>query len=162
IAQLEAAANRSRLGSRVVAPFEVVDRNGRLLFDVDTESDAVRAQLYNAGGDGVTTMWATKAGGQFVARAGASGLATYLRTLSGKTRAGLQVLEDGQPRISLGKDSASTRYLLKIFGKGEKAVAAIGENSVGTGTAQVADADGQVKAILTVADNKGRAAIYNP
>lgn len=54
-------------------------------------------------------------------------------------------------------------YVLKVFGSGGKAVAGIGQNTLGAGTAQVADADGTVKAFLSVdGSGKGKAFLVRP
>jgi hypothetical protein len=162
IRNLEDAANRGELGNKVVAPFTVVDRDGKRIFDVDRDANGVRAQVYSASDEGVATMWGLNTGGQFVARsvaAGAGDVSAYLGIFRNRA-SGVQVLEGGAPRLDLGRDGGSGAYRLKVFGSDGKAVAGIGQNSVGAGTAQVADQSGVVRAVLAV-DDKGHADIYN-
>lgn len=163
IAELERAANRGELGNRVTAPFTVADRDGKRIFDVDIEDGAPRAQVYNADGRGVASMWGADNGGQFVARSSdaTSRLATYMGLFSGGQGAGIRVMENVKTRLDLGRDPESATYRLKVFGKDGSVRAGIGENSAGTGTAQVAGTDGVVRAVLTVdRDSKGHADIY--
>ena len=163
VSELEQAEKGGELGNRVVAPFEVVDRSGNRLFYVNKEGEAVLAQLYNGGGTAVATIAALGSGGQFVARQGDSGRATYMGVFRRGNAAGLQVMEDGETRVMVGRDEKSGAYLFKVFGASGKAIAGIGQNKLGTGTAQVAQADGTVKALMTVDESgRGRAAIFGP
>lgn len=160
VRELEDADKGGELANHVVAPFEVTDRAGKRLFSVDEQGGSVSAQVYNVSGEMAASIVGLPSGGQFTARS--QGRATYLGVFGGGTNAGLQVWDGGNPRLTVGKDDKGGHYVLKVLAAGGKAVAAIGENSVGTGTAQVADASGNVKAMLTVDKDKGKAAILGP
>jgi hypothetical protein len=161
---LEDAALNGDLGSRVVAPFSVVDREGKLLFLVDRADGMVKAEVYNPAGESVAVMAGTSNGGQFSARSGSSGgLVTHFG-INGSGRAGLQVLENGEPRVELGRDPVQAgNYRLRVLGKGQKPIASIGQNSEGTGLAYIADTQGQIRAMLAASGDKGGlAGIYDP
>lgn len=159
---LEKSVIRGVIGSRAVAPFEVFDRTGRRVFDVDADDHGTRARLFNSGGKAVAHMWALPNGGQFTATAAASDLSAYVGIFRNGANAGLQVLDGGTARIDVGKDEQTKGYRLKILGSGGKTVAGIGQNHLGTGTAQVGDEAGNVKAILSVGEqSKGIVNIFN-
>jgi hypothetical protein len=158
---LEDTAARGNGPRTVVAPFEVVNRSGKRVFLVDAEGDGPRAEIYDASGSGTATMWALPDGGQFVTRSG-TGSNTYLGTFTGGKGNGLRIYDAGKTRLNVGLEDASGRYVLKVFNKDGKSIAAIGENAFGAGTAQVSDAEGRVRADLTVLnDSKGAFNIYN-
>ena len=92
----------------------------------------------------------------------AATLAAYIGIFGEGKTAGMRVLDSGKTRIDVGKDEEKGGYRLKIFGGGGKAVAAIGQNALGSGTAQVADEAGVVRAMLfTDESKKGAVNIFN-
>jgi hypothetical protein len=164
VKNLEDAALNGDLGNRVVAPFSVIDREGKLLFLVDRADGMVKAEVYNAAGESVAVMAGTSSGGQFSARSGSSGgLVTHFG-INGSGRAGLQVLENGEQRVELGRDPVQGgNYRLRVLGKGQRPIASIGQNSEGTGLAYVADTQGQIRAMLAASGDKGGlVGIYDP
>lgn len=160
--EMETAARSGELGNRAVAPFEVVDRAGKRIFSVEKSPEANVAQLFNTAGNPVAVLVARPVGGQLSTRSWTSTLAAYIGIFGEGKTAGMRVLDSGKTRIDVGKDEEKGGYRLKIFGGGGKAVAAIGQNSVGSGTAQVADEAGVVRAILSTDESKkGVVNIYN-
>jgi hypothetical protein len=161
---LEDAALNGELGNRVVAPFSVVDRAGKILFRVDNADGVVIAEVFNAAGESVARMLGSASGGRLSARSGnANGLTTHLGISDGGQTAGLEVLENGEPRVTLGRDPALGIYRLRVLGKGQKVLASIGQNSQGNGLALVSDEQGQPRALLAASGDKGgMAAVYAP
>jgi hypothetical protein len=147
--ELESSSSSRIAGNRVVAPFEVVDRNGRRIFYVAAEGGPPRAELYNAAGKLSAMMAALDSGGQFTTRSSDAAIAVYMGIFSGGKSAGLSVLEGGTKRIDLGKDDANGRFRLKFFRAGGSVVAGIGEEATtGTGLAVVADQSGNTRAAM--------------
>lgn len=162
VSELENADRGGELSNHVVAPFEVTDRQGRRLFYVDKAGGIAVAQVYNTSGAMVAQMGAPDSGGQFSARSTDSALATYLGVFEQGAAAGLQVWEGGKTRLTIGKNLKSGGYDLRVLGAAGKPIAGIGQNSLGSGSAEVADAAGNVKVLLTVDKDLGRAAIFGP
>lgn len=159
---LEDAAIRGELGNRVVAPFEVVDREGKRVFRVDRSGTSTIAELYNSAEQSVAAIMGFAGGGQFSARnEGGQGLQAHFGILSSGQSAGVRVVEHGETRIDLGKSSEGGRYRLRVDGKGGKLLAQIGENSEGRGLVLAADAQGKIGALLTADETLGgMAAVY--
>jgi hypothetical protein len=148
---LEASPNGRIAQSRVVAPFEVVDRAGKRVFYVTADNGPSRAEVYNPAGIMVASVTAAATGGQFAARTGSSGIATYMGIYGEGKAAGLAVLEDGIRRLDFGRDAETGKYRLKIFGKGGAVAAAIGqEPQQGGGAAVVYDVQGRPRANIAV------------
>jgi hypothetical protein len=159
---LEDAAIRGELGNRVVAPFEVVDRSGKRVFRVDKSGTSSIAELYNSAEQSVAAIMAHASGGQFSAKnVGGQGLETHFGILASGENSGLRVVENGEPRLEAGRVSEDGTYRLRVYGKGGKRLATIGQNSSGGGVAAVADAQGQVGALIAAsADQGGFAGVY--
>jgi hypothetical protein len=148
---LEDLSDRGELGNRVVAPFEVVDRAGQRVFYVNRESGATLVRLYNNAGTPVARIAATDGGGQFVGEAAGSALTAYLGIFAGGSAAGLTVLEQGRPRLDLGRDGGTGRYRLKVFGNNGSLAAGIGqEQTAGSGLAVVNDSAGRPRASMGI------------
>jgi hypothetical protein len=159
IAELENGANRE-IAHKVVAPFWVIDRSGKLIFDVVSEDAGPQARLYDGSGQVAVALAANSNGGQI--SVGNSSQRTYVGVFG--DGAGVRILDasggQSKPRVALGSESG--RYRLKILGGGGQSVAGIGENTLGTGTAQVANAGGEVKAVMAVdTGGNGSFEIYN-
>jgi hypothetical protein len=154
---LEDLSDRGELGSRVVAPFEVVDRTGQRVFYVNRESGATVVRLYNNAGNPLARIGATDSGGQFVGEAAGSGVAAYLGISGGGSAAGLTILEQSRPRLELGRDAGTGRYRLKVFGNSGALVAGIGqEQNAGAGLAVVNDSAGRPRVSMGVAIGASR------
>jgi hypothetical protein len=137
--------------SRVVAPFEVVDRNGKRIFYVN---DGV-AELYNSAGKDVAWISASASGGNFLAQSSAGNLLTSFGA-SGQS-AGMTVSEDGNPRLNIGRRPDLGTYRALFYSASGQAVAGIGQSQGAAGLAFVADSGGVIKARMTNSqDGKGR------
>jgi hypothetical protein len=147
IQQLEGEKSDRTTGrSTVVAPFEVLDRNGRRIFAV--EEGAV-VSVYN-GGRVLAMIRATDAGGHFVGLSSAGDMQASVGAAA--TRSGVNVSEGGAERIYIGKQE-SGHYGAKFFSKGGAYVAAIGQSQLGFGLAGVYGADGTPRALLRTTDD---------
>jgi hypothetical protein len=153
--ELEDLSGRGELGNRVVAPFEVVDRDGKRVFYVSRQGSAVYAELYNAAGDDVARLAATASGGQFVGQASDSSLGAYVGVFENGSGAGLRVLDAGSTRVDLGRDGGTGRYRLKILGRSGLAAAIGEEQDDGTGLVVVSGTDGQPRATMGVGVDGG-------
>ena len=149
--KLESADCGSVGRSKVVAPFEVVDRQGRRIFYVN---DGI-AELYNSSGKDVAWIAASNSGGNFVAKSIAGDLMTTFGA-SGES-SGLVITEDGNKRLELGRRPDKGTYRVLFYQKAGLPVAGIGQSEGGSGLAFVADTNGVIKARMTNSqDGKGR------
>lgn len=159
VAELENDANRE-IAHKVVAPFWVIDRSGKLIFDVVSEDAGPQARLYDGSGQVAVAMSASSNGGQV--SVGNSSSRTYVGVFG--DGAGVRIRDasggESKPRVALGSEGG--RYKLKILGGGGQSIAGIGENTLGTGTAQVANAGGEVRAVMAVdTGGNGSFEVYN-
>jgi hypothetical protein len=155
VSELEQMANQGELGSRVVAPFNVVDRSGRTIFQV--ERDYVR--LYNGSSQLVAQIYASGGGGAFYGQTPGGDLNAAIGAAS--QFGGVMIGQGRQYRIQLGGQPGN-RVSLKVFTGGGQLVAGIGEDTQGQGLAVVADKAGTYKAALQVAsDGKGQVGVQN-
>lgn len=162
IREIETSTVRHLLGNRVVAPFEVVDRNGQRIFLITTEGGMPRAELYRSG-KAVATMVAPESGGQFVAHGTGTNVSVYTGIFDQGNGAGLAILEAGVRRTELGRDPKTGRFRLKFFGGNGSFVAGIGEEATaGGGLAVVNDVEGKPRAAMGVnLEAKGYVTIAN-
>lgn len=127
--------------SRVVAPFEVVDRDGKRIFYVNNNA----VGLFNSSGQSVIKMIGDPQGGLFTAAAGNT---MALFGIS-DTVTGFGVKENDRLRIDLGKNAQLGNYRLIFNSATGRSVAAIGvspENNAGLVT--VGDPSGKTKATI--------------
>jgi hypothetical protein len=137
---LEERNARGRLlGSRVTAPFEVVNEAGKRVFYV--EEGYVRA--YNASGAMVARIVANEHGGFFEGRSATSGVVAAIG--SSDQQVGVVLNENDKRRLRLGVNDKGS-YGLRIYNTSDKMVAGIGQSQAGPGIAMVADAEGNLKA----------------
>lgn len=127
------------LGSRVVAPFEVANEAGRRVFYVDEGS----VTLYNTAGTGVARIIANEHGGYFEGRSATSSVTAAIG--SSDQQVGVVIQENGHRRVNLGRNDKGA-YGLRVYNATDKLVAGLGQSTVGTGIAIVADAEGAPKA----------------
>lgn len=145
VKQLEERARGGRLlGSRVYAPFEVINEAGSRVFTV--EDGLVR--FHNAVGAPVARVVMTTAGGYFEARSATSPKAAALGAVA--ESANLFVLENDIRRINLGRNEEG-HYALRVFEPGGKIVAGIGQSTLGDGVVTISDAQGHPRARLYAA-----------
>ena len=145
-------------GKRVVAPFEVVKKDGGRLLYIEEQS----VTFYNTAGKPVVWIIADSSGGY---------LLTQSATMSSSVgigvpdqRAHVVVQEKERDRIDLGR-SKEARYSLRVFGPGSKMVAGIGQSEAGSGLALVNDTNESTSVrmnilkgaagLVTIANTKG-------
>jgi hypothetical protein len=138
--------------SKVVAPFEVVDRAGKRIFVVDRNA----AGLYNSSGDLAAKIIADTGTGGFFTASGSNNTAVFGFTDQVK---GFGVREGDQLRIDLGKDLKNGNYRLRFASGDGQGVALIGQAADGRGVAFVGD--GKTRAGMTFINNKGVFTIFN-
>jgi hypothetical protein len=138
--RLSALEERERLGrlvpTRVVAPFEVIDRNKQRILRIDEQS----VTAYNEAGQILAWIVADRAGGELqIERADGA----KSGTLSARDQKAHLLLEEGtKPRIELGR-RIDGRYGLKIFSKTGPVVAYMGQSDMGNGLIFIAGKDGK-------------------
>lgn len=142
--------------SRVVAPFEVLDRGGRRIFGVE-EGGVV--SVYN-GGKALAMIRATEGGGHFMGLSTSGDLQASVGAAG--SRSGLIVTEGGIDRIYIGKQD-SGHYGARFSASSGQYVAAIGQNRQGAGLVGVYGADGVVRAAMRTTDDGrgGHISVYN-
>jgi hypothetical protein len=151
---MEVQSERGELGNKVVAPFEVIDRDGKVIFRV--EEEAVR--LYNGAGKAVAQMRANEDGGYFLGVSADAELVAAIG-VSGQM-AGVMLTEGGVTRLDLGRHKTAGSYRLRVFGPAGQSIAGIGERpDIGVGTTYVADGTGQIRAAMIVQE-EGKGQIY--
>lgn len=167
VKELEERASRGRLlGSRVYAPFEVINEAGYQVFMVDDEM----VRYYNATGTPVARVVMTESGGYFQAVSATAKVEASIG-VSGEM-ANVFVTENSQHRINLGRNDKGM-YGLRVYETGGKLVAGIGQaTGGGDGVVTVADTQGNQRAAMYVhqagggivevisAANKGVGALY--
>lgn len=151
VRNLENAARRGALADRVVAPFEVTDRAGKRIFRVESEN----VFLYNSAGRAVSVIRATDSGGYFLGASGDGQLVSSIGTNG--TQSGLLVAEAGKNRIEFGKQ-VTGNFSARFYGTQNQVVAAIGQTTRGMGEAWVADAGGNLRAMMLV-DPEGKGSV---
>jgi hypothetical protein len=143
VAYLEQKSKGRKLATKVVAPFEVVNRAGQRIFYVGLDREV---ELYHGGkrvavmspAGGFGTLWAL-----------------YNGSFATLTPRGFSVKENDQVTVELAKDSAKNNYRLE-FSNGDKTIAAIGVSSVSnSGIALVSDGSGSQKADMSAPNDYG-------
>lgn len=146
--ELENRRSEGRLlGSKAVAPFEVVDNAGQRIFLVDQG----RAVLYS-GGNGVVRLVANEHGGYLETRSATANLGAAIGVSEG--RASVLIAENGRDRIDLGRNTKGS-YGLRVYEPGGHLIAGIGQATAGSGVAMVADTSGKQRAAMYVQTNGG-------
>jgi hypothetical protein len=132
--------------SRVVAPFELKDRNGARIFYVDGNA----LGLFSSG-KAVARIVATSQGGLFVAQGKDEKNVAFFGISD--TVAGLGFREGNQLRVELGRSPEFGNYRLYFRPPSGATVAGIGVSSDNMGLALIGDGSGNTKARLGVAQN---------
>jgi hypothetical protein len=153
------AANLERVNphsaATTVAPFNVVDRNGKTVFSV-TNDDAygTYAQLFNNEGYSSVTFMAFDKGGLLRA-ASPKGPALELKAMDPK-ELGLYIVDGSGKSVELGRDPDAGTYRLRFVGK-RGLVAGIGQSKLAGNPplAYVADA-GAIKARMYITQDTHR------
>lgn len=154
---MEMQSERGELGNKVVAPFEVFDQAGKVIFRV--EEEVVR--LYNRAGKAVAQMRAKEQGGYFFGVSADTDLAAAIG-VSGE-KAGVVLTENGVDRLELGRHPTAGSYRLRVLGPAGQPIAGIGARpDIGAGTAFVSDETGGIRAAMIVQEEaKGQIFINN-
>jgi hypothetical protein len=148
LVELEKRRDAGKLvGSKAVAPFEVVDNADQRIFVVDQG----RAVLYS-GGTVVARLVANESGGYLETRSATANLGATIG-VSGN-RASVLVAENGRDRIDLGRNDKGN-YGLRVYEPGGHMIAGIGQAFTGSGVAMVADTSGAERARIYVQPNGG-------
>lgn len=131
---------------KVAAPFQVFDRNGKKVLYVDGSALA----LFNSGGQAVAKMIADRSGGLFTADGDST---RVFFGINDPELAGVGVSENGQRRISFGRNLRTGAYSLVFRSNSGQQAAAIGVSpSDNAGLAQINMA-GRVKADIGLTDD---------
>jgi hypothetical protein len=125
----------------MVAPFTVVDRNNAPVFSV---IDLNGATLVSTGPGDALALQARDDGGRMISGPVDAGLA------AGDISFGFQSVEEREHGVRLGKSSTSGYYNLRFVGQNGQLLAGLGESSVGTGLAFVADKQGELRARMYI------------
>ena len=152
VAELEDAASRGELGSKVVEPFTVLNSGERPIFEVLKTAQAEPLVLVRVSNNKGQTLVAMEAGAH-KARFGMLSPTKQLEMRVGveKTFTGLIATEKGHERINFGRTpEVSDRYVLHVNQEDGKVAASIGEGKDGGGVA-VGDRDGAK--VVMIADN---------
>ena len=129
-----------KIAGEVVAPFELRDRFGKIIFNVDESG----ATLYG-GGKAKTELGVAENGGLFTTVSG-SGNSTVNFGVGSKT-IGLEVQDKAVTRVAFGKDLKEGNFALKVFSGSGQNLAGIGESLDHQGAAAIYDAN-NLKALL--------------
>jgi hypothetical protein len=154
IAELEGQAARTGLTRRVPAPFEVVDKNNKVVFSVTEDRDAA---LFNAAGNRVVRFGARSTGG-FVRTSDAGGSRQVFISADGSDN-GLQMLEGDAVRARIGAKGDGNYRMAVLAKDGKSPVAGLGEFEH-TGGAFIFDAAGE-RAGMYAEEGVGKIVVYN-
>jgi hypothetical protein len=141
--KLECAASLEK--SRVLAPFQVVDRDGTRVFSVIPKA----VGLFSGSDQPVASMRASPAGGNFVAHSESNNAFFGV----GDAVAGFGVRDDHQLRIELGRNTEFGNYRLYFRSGSGAPVAALGVAGDNAGLAVISDQSGKTKASIGLTKN---------
>lgn len=154
---LEREAERGALTETVAAPFTVEDDSHNPIFEITSEKGVNLALLYDASHQPAVSLAGNANGGQV--SAGGASARVYVGSFGDGQ--GIRILDNAVPRVDLGNKKDGP-YEMRIFNAQHQSVAAIGENTLGSGTAVVANVDGEIKATVGVtADGHGAFSLFN-
>jgi len=141
---------------RVVAPFEVVDRSGKLILSVSEN----KVGLFDGGNTPVAAVAAFEEGGIFFAKGGDN---TVSFGINAPRLDGLTVSEQGKRRIEIGKSLEKGNYRLSFFSASDQMIAGLGQSPTTlAGVALVSDAQGRRRAVMEVPeDGRGRIGVVS-
>jgi hypothetical protein len=158
VAELEGRGDARLLDRTAMAPFEVVNEAGIVVFSVKAPPEGglpAATEIFNETGGRVAVIAANAEGGSVSVESGVS--QPYTSNVSGAAAratlhafgeyADLSVSVGTVTKLDLGR-RRDGRYGFRVFGDSEVIVAGIGESDAGSGVALVADATGQVRATL--------------
>lgn len=143
----EKATGGRLLGSRVIAPFEVINDEGYAVFKVEDGS----VLFNNSMGATVARVVMYDTGSYFEARS-PSKVRAFIGAVDEKVNVFIQ--EGDKNRINLGRGETGG-YGLRVFEPGGKMVAGIGQASAGDGVVTLGDTQGNQRAVLYVEPKAG-------
>ena len=173
IAELEGRADERVLDRKAMAPFEVVNEAGVVVFSVKgpAEGEPVgRTEIFNDTGGRVAVIAASDQGGSVTVESGVSrpylgevtgpAVATTLHAFGDYADLGVRVRATTKLELGRRRDG---RYGLLIYGDSDAVVAGLGESDAGSGVALVADANGnsRVSVHCTAGTGAGEARILD-
>ena len=131
--------------SRVVAPFELKDANGKRIFYVDGNA----VGLFNSDGNPVARISATPQGGLFIAEGGEN------KAFFGISDSvvGLGLRENKQLRVELGRNPEYGNYRLNFRSASGQTIAGFGIAADHQGMALIRDQSGNTKASMGISQN---------
>ncbi len=149
VGDLEEKAAKGRLmASRVIAPFEVTNDEGKVIFKVEVGY----VWFNNAEGKTVARVVMNDSGGYFQAVSATAKLQTVLGAADNKVN--LFIQENDKTRINLGRND-SGQYGFRVYEPGGKMVAGIGQSTAGDGVVTVNDLQGNQRAAMYVQPKAG-------
>jgi hypothetical protein len=165
IAELEGRGDERLLDRTAMAPFEVLNEAGIVVFSVkapDVGGYPATTEIFNETGGRVAVVAANGEGGSMGVESGVS--QPYTSGVSGAAAsaalhafgeyADLSVHVGTKKKLDLGRRSDG-RYGFRVYGENDAIVAGIGESDAGSGVALVADAKGQARATLNCTAGTG-------
>ena len=173
IAELEGRADQRVLDRKALAPFEVVNEAGVVVFSVKGPAEGgqvATTEIFNDTGGRVAVVAASDEGGSVSVESGVSrpyvgdvtgpAVATTLHAFGNYADLSIRVRAD--KKLELGR-RPDGRYGLLLYGAGEDVVAGLGESDAGSGVALVADAQGNTRVSVncTAGTGSGEARILD-
>lgn len=143
--------------SRVMAPFQVVDSRGQVIFEVGAPGQGSignynDALIYNSAGKPVVDMLATADGGVIHASSGSNWEKSYVVMSGTSDFFGVSITQNGGPRARLQSSDADGASLAVYGGDKTKPVAQLGQGK-GGGDLQIYDGGGSSVAELAAQDS---------
>ncbi len=158
IAELEGRGDEGILNNTAMAPFEVVNEAGIVVFSVKgpPQGDHVGgAEIFNETGQRVAVVATNREGGSvsvesgvqrpYTAEVNGAAVSTTLHAFGNYADLSVNVRAD--KKLDLGRRD-NGRYGLRLFGAPDKVVAGLGESDAGLGVATISDASGTPRATL--------------
>jgi hypothetical protein len=136
------------------ALLEVVDKDDRVIFSVAPQN----VSLYNPHQALVFALRATSGAGSMTVWSSDGALETSAGVFG--TQSGLWVAENGVARVNLGRRPVGN-YALRIFSRGGKTLAGVGESSETSGMLVVGDDSGQLRATMDISGDRPFVTLMN-
>jgi hypothetical protein len=155
IAELEGRGDERILDRTAMAPFEVVNEAGIVVFSVKAPPSGdyvVATDIFNETGERVAHFAANDEGGGFGVESGVSNMSAGIIAFG--NYADFSVRGATGKKLEMGRRE-NGRYGLRIFGAPDKMVAGIGESEGGSGIAVVADAAGNPRVAINLLTESG-------
>jgi hypothetical protein len=136
----EAGAGGAKTGNHVVAPFEVVNQQGRTLLKVHSNSDGgAQLELWNSSG---VVAWGTAQNGGGAFKTRGPGMAFPEVVMGSSGAYGAFTIRDAELKSRATMSLTNGKPSVEIASKGHIAIAALRESMAGTGVLELGNADG--------------------